>query len=295
MKKVLLGTSALVLSAGVAFADGHAGVSVSGGAGIWLSDDGVNDTMVNNEISIDFAASGETDGGLAFGMDYTLLDATSATDVSDAQDGSVTAGGGAAAVDNWEVYISGAFGTLTVGDVDDALQKVAGIGDIGYDGLGVDNVAEQARGGGDANGVLYSNSFGPVGFYLSHNKDTGADDVAVGVNFSAGDITVGLGFEDQGAANGDTLAVDLAGSFGMVGFDVYYEDSDALGSGYGTIISYDAGAATINFGYADHDNSADAAMGLGFSMDLGGGAELAGGVADNGTDTVWDLGVSMSF
>jgi outer membrane protein OmpU len=67
------------------------------------------------------------------------------------------------------------------------------------------------------------------------------------------------------------------------------------GSSYGTILSYDAGVATITFGYADNDLVADAAYGIGFKMDLGGGASLAGGVADVGTDTNWDLGVSMSF
>ena len=276
MKKVLFGTTALVLSAGVAFAEAHGGVSVGGGAGIWVGEKDGGNITVDHDINIDFSASGETDGGLGFGMDYTFL-----------EDGST---------DNSEVYISGSWGKLAVGDTDDALQMVAGIGDIGFDGLGVDNVAEQARGDGSANGVLYSNTFGAVSLYLSHNVDLDNDDVAAGVKFAAGDITIGIGYEDQGAANGATTAVDLSGSFGSIGFDVYYEDSDALGSGYGTIVSFDAGAATIKVGYADHDNVADAAVGVGFSTDLGGGAELAGGYAQDadGNDN-WDLGISMSF
>ena len=317
MKKVFFSTTALVLSAGVAFAAGHGQefhgqshglVTVGGFAGIWASDSGGDsDIQINNEIGIDFSASGETDGGLGFGFDYTLLDATSSTSVEGVVTPSGTTtddvGGGAAGIDNWEVYISGSWGKLTVGDPDDALQMVAGIGDIGYDGLGVDNRAEIGRGAGGANGVLYSGSFGPASVYVSMNKDTSDDDIAVGVKFDAGPVTIGVGYEDTSVNVAGTqldgiTAVDVSGGFGALGFDVYYTDHN-LGSHYGTIVSYDAGMATIQFGYADGDTVAgvggDAAMGVGFSMDLGGGAELAGGVADNGSDTAWDLGVSMSF
>ena len=290
MKKVLLGTSALVLSAGVAFADAHAGVSVGGAADLWVSDSGApgSDIQINNSINIDFAGSGETDGGLGFGFDYTIIDAFSALTTSGSSS--------AIALDNWEVYISGSWGKLVVGDPDDALQSVAGIGDIGFDGLGVDNVAEFGRGIGSSSGVLYSNTLGAATVYVSMNKDTGVDDMAAGVKIATGAITIGLGYEDVNGGPVDSVtALDLSGDLGGLGFDVYYEDHD-LGNNYGTILSYDAGMATINFGYADGDNNpGDAAMGIGFSMDLGGGAELAGGVADNGANTAWDLGIGMSF
>ena len=275
MKKVLLGTSALVLSAGVAFADGHAGgVAVGGSAELWVEEVGGADASFNNEIELTFSASGETDGGLGFGADFAFVDG---------------------ATDNNEVYISGSWGKLTVGDTDDALQKVASLGDIGFDGLGVDDLAEVGRGDGDSDGVLYENNLGPATIYLAMNQDTGVDDMSAGVKFSAGAITVGIGYEDQGGA--DLTAFDVSGDLGGIGFDVYYEDGDANDTNYGTIISYDAGAATINFGYADGDaNTGDAAMGIGFSMDLGGGASLSGGVVDDGQDnTNWDLGIGMSF
>ena len=106
MKKVLFSTTALVLSAGVAFAAGHGQefhgqshglVSVGGFAGIWASDSGGDsDIQIKNEIGIDFSGSGETDGGLGFGFDYTLLDATSesCTTVTDNTDGDTGAAGG---------------------------------------------------------------------------------------------------------------------------------------------------------------------------------------------------------
>ena len=306
MKKVILGTTALVLSTGVAFAAGHSdGVQVGGKAGIWLKDSGAagSDTQVNYDLNIDFSASGETDSGLTFGLDFLIIDSTSNTPAP---------GGTGFKLDNSEVYISGAFGKITVGDPDDALQKVAGIGDIGYDGLAVDDYAEFGRGIGNSNGVLYENSFGPATFYLSHARDLGDDDVAVGIKFAASGFTFGLGYEDTdggstapGAVDGVT-AVDIAGSFGQVSFDAVYVDHD-VSTNYGLIVSFAANdMLSIDVGYAytdgvvatlnsiDGDIVDDTAVGLGFSYDLG-GASLAGGVADNGVNTLWDLGVSMSF
>ena len=286
MKKVILGTTALVLTAGVAYADGHAGVSVGGSAELWIEDvasfddegDVINDDITfNNDVELTFAGSGETDGGLGFGFDFAFVDG---------------------ATDNNEVYISGSWGKLTVGDVDDALQKVAGLGDIGFDGLGVDDVAEVGRGLGEADGVLYSNTIGAASVYVSMNQDTGSDDMAVGVSFDAGPVTIGLGYEDTDGNDDITVdgitALDISGSAGAIGYDVFYIDHD-LGEHYGTMITYDAGVATITFGYADGETAADAAMGIGFSTDLGGGATLSGGVADAGGQTNWDLGIGMSF
>jgi outer membrane protein OmpU len=305
MKKVILGTTALVLSAGVAFAGGHTdGVKVGGKAGIWLKDaGGDSDIQVNYDLNIDFSASGQTDSGLTFGLDFLIIDDTSNLEAP---------GSTGFQLDNSEVYVSGAFGKITVGDPDDALQKVAGIGDIGYDGLGVDDYAEFGRGIGNSNGVLYENSFGPATFYLSHARDLGDDDVAVGISFDAGGFKIGVGYEDTdggstapGAIDGVT-AVDVSGSFGQVGFDVVYIDHD-VSTNYGVIVTFDANdALSIDVGYAytdgdvatlnsfDSDIVDDTAIGIGFSYDLG-GASLAGGVADNGVDTIWDLGVSMSF
>ena len=274
MKKVLLASTALVMSAGFASADGHAGVSLGGSAELWVENVGGADTMFMNDVELTFSASGESDGGMGFGFDYAFVDG---------------------AEDNNEVYISFGGLELRVGDTDDALQKVAGMGDIGFDGLGVDDAAEQARGDGSSDGVLVTYSAGDFSVFLSHNQDTSDDDVGVGVQAALGDFTIGLGYEDQNAANGDTVALDLAGSFGAASVALYYEDSDALGSGYGLELGYNVGDVTVNLAYADHDNVADAAMGIGFSYDLGGGATLKGGVADDGTDTNWDLGVAMSF
>ena len=305
MKKVLFSTTALVLSAGVASAAAHTdGVKVGGKAGIWLFDGrGVDDVQVNYDLDIEFSASGQTDSGLEFGLDFLIIDDTTNTPAPGTE---------GFQLDDSEVYVSGEFGKITVGDVDDALQMVAGIGDIGYDGLDVDDYAELGRGIGDSNGVLYSNTIGPVSLYLSHARDTGNDDYSIGVSFAAGDFTIGLGYEDldAGSAVDDVIGVDFAGSIGQVSFDIVYIDHD-VSTNYGIKASFEASSdLTIDVGYGYIDTAAgvtiadltaidadvvdDTSIGAGFSYDLG-GATLAGGVADNGVDTQFDLGVSMSF
>ena len=63
--------------------------------------------------------------------------------------------------------------------------------------------------------------------------------------------------------------------------------------GYGYIDTA-AGVTIADLTGIDADVVDDTSIGAGFSYDLG-GATLAGGVADNGVDTQFDLGVSMSF
>jgi len=54
-------------------------------------------------------------------------------------------------------------------------------------------------------------------------------------------------------------------------------------------------ALTVTAFYTDHAASKTKAKGIGASYDLGGGAKVVGGVIDNGTDTLADVGVTMSF
>ena len=90
MKKVLLASTALVMSAGFAAAE----VGVSGYAGIFVTDSDApaTDPMVNTDIEIAFSAEGTADNGLTMGLDYKIENANA---------------NGAASVDNWEAFISG--------------------------------------------------------------------------------------------------------------------------------------------------------------------------------------------
>ncbi|MEO1580050.1 MAG: porin, partial [Pseudomonadota bacterium] len=67
MKKVLLASTALVVSAGIAAAD----VSLSGSAELGIFDDDT-ETQFHTDIDVTFTMSGETDGGLTFGASIDL-------------------------------------------------------------------------------------------------------------------------------------------------------------------------------------------------------------------------------
>jgi outer membrane protein OmpU len=106
MKKVLFATTALVATAGVASAD----IALSGSAemGIeWRQQHTPRTQFQLQDIDITFTMSGTADNGLTFGAAIDLDEATVAN--VDNDDGGVA------------IFISGDFGTLTMGDTDGAL------------------------------------------------------------------------------------------------------------------------------------------------------------------------------
>lgn len=127
MKKLLLASTALVLSAGVASAQ----VALSGDARMGIVYDnslasagaGTTNTSrltFTSRARVTFTLSGETDGGIAFGGSFRADNA-----------------GAAAAGTGGSVFISGEFGKLSMGDVAGAAR--AAVGDlygVGLTGIG---------------------------------------------------------------------------------------------------------------------------------------------------------------
>ncbi|MEK6216562.1 MAG: porin, partial [Boseongicola sp.] len=112
MKKVLLATTALVASSGFAMAQG---IELSGSAEIGLLDDGMNDAQFFSSVDVRISLSGETDNGLTFGA---------SVDLNDVADQAVRTYSNSDNVNNqaadYTVFVSGSFGTLTIGDTDGA-------------------------------------------------------------------------------------------------------------------------------------------------------------------------------
>ena len=109
MKKILFATTALVASAGLASAE----VSISGSAEMGLfsvqgtTDASNADLQFHNDVDINFSLSGESDGGLSFGGSVDLDEALFL---------------GITTFENeYSLFISGDFGTVTMGDTDGAL------------------------------------------------------------------------------------------------------------------------------------------------------------------------------
>ena len=290
MKKVLLASSVLALSAGFASAE----ITFSGSAVMGVGDDaGVNGARSIMETYLTASASGETDAGLSFGFETTI--ATFDTDGGLNDDGT-------------SVFISGAFGKLSMGSVAEA-DEVATLSDIGgLAGLGVDNVAESYTGdssGRQSHDVNYT--YSADAFMVAVSAHIGADGVgdgyAVGGKYSFGDAYVGVGYNEDGLSTnaGSVTSVYAGGTFGAFGVKAMWSewnpDAAALATedAYGVYATYTVEALTLSAAYADGSAETDATYGLGAAYDLGGGAEVVGGVADVDNETVWEAGFSFSF
>ncbi len=308
MKKVLLATSILAASAGFASAE----IALSGSARMGIvhkSNEGVSgETFFSSRVRIVFTASGETDGGLSFGASMRA-DQDGGNSLKGTRNGDST------------VFISGAFGKLTMGDVSGAADSLVGqVSGVGYgpndalqeiDFVGVDNTA-----------VYYEYSAGALTFglgvgqtYFSETDAETRNTASIGVKYSAGGYSVALAYEqaDDIAA---TLLVDEAeelislgasAAFGPATVKARISDSDIVGKDttYALSVDYVTGATTITAFYTDFGNTGASTdtqhVGIGASYDLGGGAKLAGGIvqqmndAATGDETFADVGVKFSF
>ena len=326
MKKVLLASTALVLSAGVAAAD--VTVGGDGRMGIVNNFDPDNTLGFTSRLRIAFTAAGETDSGLAFGgsiradnsggfnFDDIGIDGLDASDV--------VPGGGVNGVAG-SVFISGDFGRLSMGDVAGAPEAAVGdVSGVGLTGLGDLNEMTYLsnRNATARSAMRYDYTFGDFGFHVSADNPVAypgsaalrTENETYGVALTyAGDLfSAGLGYETRDAERiltggtvgptGDHIiggvTVDFAGAtikgiYGMADIDGADEFDQ-----YGISVDYGFDATTLTAFYTGGDEELKAeAFGLGVSYDLGGGASVKAGYVQNETidEDAFDFGVSMSF
>ena len=291
---------------------GTASMGVLGGD--WV-DDGDNDTSYefHTDIDVTFAMSGQTDTGLTFGASIDL----------DESDGSGSGGASAAfgnrTQDGEEIFISGAFGTLTIGDTDGALdwalQETAIGGTLGdahtkHAGYNGNNFADAVNGGQI---VRYDHSFGDFAVALSANIDDDASDedvLAAGARYSASlsamELGFGLGYSklnhegEENYAIGASLDADFVNGFRAIlnwvdMGDVNEHDNDGFDEQYiGVGIGYTVNDWTIaaNWGeYSEKHARPDLDLDRGqngyavvVNYDLGGGAEVQLGYSKSDCD-----------
>jgi outer membrane protein OmpU len=289
MKKILFASTALVASAGFAAAE----ISFSGEAGIGFEYADVavgDDWTLDHYLTLTVSMTGETDGGLGFGATFDITN---------------TAGGGA--VDGSSAYIEGGFGKLSAGNVGSAVDSMIGVGDLGFDGIGTDNIAETLRGDSAAS-LLYTGSFGDFSVAASAGLSTSntlahSDDFAVGAKYAMGDYSIAVAYDEaaginaihvQGNANvGDVaLAALFSTTTGTVVTDV---------TAFGITAGYTMGATTVTAAYSQTESTTGGVttdsegFGIGVAYSLGGGASVKGAIGEVGGVTVADLGVTMSF
>ncbi|AWB49901.1 porin [Gemmobacter aquarius] len=300
MKKILLATTILVGTAGFAAAE----VTLSGDARMGVTNNtDSGDTEFSSRARVKFTMSGETDGGLSFGASFRAHEAGDANGNTEMSSGSV--------------FMSGAFGTITMGNVAGAAEAAVGdLSGVGYTGLGdfSDTVFLTGDGAEGEPIVQYAYTAGDLSVYVSTSDGAQVENYALGVGYKMGDYNFGLGYESSsnafGAPDGAThLVASVGGTFGAISAKAVYGKADVSGldaDQYGLSATYTADALAVTGFYKVVDTSAlpgpfgkTTATGIGASYDLGGGAAVKGGVVnvDFGPvdDSVYDLGVTFSF
>ena len=309
MKKVLFATTALVATAGVASAD----ITLSGMAEMGLFnaesiDAGPvltpGETQFFQDIDVTFTMSGTTDNGLTFGATVDIDETAAGTNVAD-DNGTV-------------VFISGDFGTVTMGDTDGALDWALTEAWVGNAGSIADDETSHAGalgsyGDGHFDGQIlrYNYSVGDLGFALSvEMDDTGTFDTGYAIGFRYGldlggvDLDLGLGYQEgtyrtaRLPGNLDTDIVTpfaIGTTFDIIGLSVAAELASGLSAGlqYSMWEFNDAGTVTdvdhigIGAGYTFDAITVSANWGR-YSID--GGPDISG----YGLAAAYDLGGGLS-
>ncbi|MDE0209561.1 MAG: porin [Boseongicola sp.] len=260
MKRLFLSTTALALAGGMASAE----VSITGFAEMGVAGSKGSDAKLHKDIDIGFDASGATDTGLSFGLSIDLDNTLKGSDAYDA---------------SGNVHLSGAFGTVTLGDTDGAFDKaLSEVGSAtaiaddhtshpGYNGnSGLDGFT-----GNGGNILRYDYSLGDI--TTSASMETGADNASnsvIGVGMAwSGDvggvgIGIGLGYQTgsntvddtakDGSITGLSVSVDMGNSLSLVANasskDVETEvaggaDTSASTTHTGIGVAYSVGDLTI--------------------------------------------------
>ena len=292
----------LVGAAGFAAAE----VSLSGDARMGITKAEGADAQFSNRARVKFSMSGESDSGISYAASFRADNAA-----------------GAAAGTAGAVSISGAFGTLSMGDESAAAEYAVGdLSMISFAGVGDGNETTFLTGAK----VVYTYTAGDLSVFLSTGQ-VGSDDNSIGVKYTAGALTVGAGYETDGTndhtaasiayAMGDTtikavygkanvadtpavaaVPFTLNGATGVVSGNVASPAVSGLSSQMGISVSHTVGALSVAAYYRVTENNAGVESdyaGVGASYDLGGGAAVKGGVADINGSTRSDIGLTFSF
>jgi outer membrane protein OmpU len=232
MKKLLLATSILAGTAGLAAAE----ITLSGDARMGFLDDFVYDQAADDDIGftsrarVTFTFSGETDGGLSFGASFRA-------------DNSSNAANGAAG----SVFLSGAFGKISMGDVDGA--AVAAVGHV--DGVGLTGLSDLNESSFLGNGGLADDDLTDLDSLDENYALTG--DPSVLYEYTTGNIGLFVGITNPGFEN--EFDFDGSGDIATDGTETTDGVAWSMGANYST------DAYKFGIGYEDLD--VDAAAGPG--------------------------------
>ena len=276
MKKVLLATSALTLSAGFASAD--VSMSGTGGAGVF----GANgaDLSVYSGVDLGFSLSGASDNGMTFSASLDMgggqtLDAgdfeLDTQDMGTDDNVAVTIG------------VSGLTIVLSQDGVDDLYDDDIA-GDIGISGAMGDLTYSITTGLEDADPTSLSVGYSAGAISGSVATSDEGDASNVSISYAMGDITVSAESDtDRTGADTSSVTVSYAMSDGMT---VSLENSEDVNE---LSVSYSSGAISVG---VTADDAATESWEATMAYDLGGGATF--NLGTNQDETTF-AGVGFSF
>ena len=276
MKKVLLATTALTLSAGFASAD----VSMSGTGGAGVFGAAGADLSVYSGVDLGFALSGASDNGMTFSASLDMGGGQT-LDVGDFELDTQDMG----TDDNVSVAIgvSGLTITLSQDGVDDLYDDDIA-GDIGISGAMGDLTYSVVTGLEDADPTSLSIGYSAGAISGSVATSDEGDASTVTVTYAMGDITVSAESDtDRTGADTSSVTVTYAMADGMSVSLENSEDVNTLG------VSYSSGAISVA---VEADDATDESWEATMAYDLGGGATFNLGTNDDETTFA---GVGFSF
>jgi len=270
MKKVLLTTTALVMTAGVAAAE----VSFSGTTQVSVSNTQSAGNDLNTHIDFNVAVSGASDNGITMSAGFGY-DAGRQVDAGDFELDGEEAAGSAIAVTETETGSGDDVNTVT-GDNNPAWSTAAPSLTIGYAGVTVtadgSGVADLYNGDVNSGDLGVSGSMGGISFGLTTALSKGDDNTSMSLGYSMGDVAVSY--------------VSTNNADGVAGRD-----------GSMMSISYTMGDMKITASSDDDGNTADAVqkVGVSYVMDALTVSYSAASNGDAGSNIGDDWDVSVSY
>jgi outer membrane protein OmpU len=322
MKKLLIASTALVATAGMASADitisGHAAAGIYSGLGnadgvtaaaasassatnaVTSAASGVGITALGidalsskaetfsgdgiySNAGVDFTMTGATDNGISFSASVNI-DAGTEIDAGDFElDG---ADGGTAGLGS--VSMTGSFGSLTFDDngIDNLYNGDYTAADVSYSttvGAISLSVAHDTAGVAQANSMSAAYSASGMAFTLAASEDTNGTSASLSVAYALNDAVSVTGKTDQVADAESVQTITAATTLNGVSVAL----SSANNSTWDVDLGYTAGGFALTYGVDETDGWTATATSA-----LGGGATFAAGVDSN--DSMY-AGVSFAF
>ena len=311
MKKLLIASTALVATAGMASADitisGHAAAGIYSGLGnkdaVTVAADAIAATPGNvgvaakvvgpetfsgdgiySNAGVDFTMSGATDNGISFSAAVNI-DAGMEVDTGDFElDGK---DGGTAGLGS--VSMTGAFGTLTFDDggIENLYSDSLTNADVSYattiGAVALTVAHDTAAATGSANSVSAGYSASGMAFTLTASEATGGTSTKLAVAYALNDTVSLTGKSDQAAGAESVQTIGAKTTLNGVSVSV----ESANNSTWDVDLGYSAGGFALTYGVDETDGWTATATSA-----LGGGATFAAGVDSN--DSMY-AGVSFAF